>query len=380
MTMRLRLHHMGVEPLAFGCSPAHEALRSLHVLTDIKHHPLHISWALRTRTRMTSELKDDADRFAFWYLDRPLVVRELWPQADVGAWPDELSVLRQAPVEQFAEQLIHGALTRNGLGPRVPLDRFLGNPELQEQALAQIQARHPASLPVMRELIADPEHSRERFAQFLTSYWQACISPDWPTLEARLRADIARRGRAMSRRGLLQMLEELSPHVRVDHNSDEVVIRRPGLRKDADQLDLTLTGHDQLLLVPSHFVWPELTAVAQRDPQDGREQQTVLIVYALAEMQREGRAPVPPQGLLKLLRSAGDPTRLQVLQLLVQQPRSTREIAGLIGLTEAAISKQLKLLQDAGWVTPERRSYYVYYRLVRESLTDLSEGLEQMLG
>jgi hypothetical protein len=84
MTMRLRLHHMGVEPLAFGCSPAHEALRSLHVLTDIKHHPLHISWALRTRTRMTSELKDDADRFAFWYLDRPLVVRELWPQADVG--------------------------------------------------------------------------------------------------------------------------------------------------------------------------------------------------------------------------------------------------------------------------------------------------------
>jgi DNA-binding transcriptional ArsR family regulator len=380
MTMRLRLHHMGVEPVAFGCSPAHEALRSLHVLTDIKHHPLHISWALRTRTRMTSELKDEADRFAFWYVDRPLVVRELWPQADVGTWPDELSVLREAPVEQFAEQLIHGALMRNGLGPRVPLDRFLGNPELQEQALAQIQARHPASLPVMRELIADPEHSRERFAQFLTSYWQACISPDWPTLEARLRADIARRGRAMSRRGLLQMLEELSPHVRVDHNSDEVVIRRPGLRKDADQLDLTLTGHDQLLLVPSHFVWPELTAVAQRDPQDGREQQTVLIVYALAEMQREGRAPVPPQGLLKLLRSAGDPTRLQVLQLLVQQPRSTREIAGLIGLTEAAISKHLKLLQDAGWVTPERRSYYVYYRLVRESLTDLSHGLDQMLG
>jgi DNA-binding transcriptional ArsR family regulator len=376
--MRLRL--TGVEPVAFGCSPAHEALRSLHVLTDVKHHPLHISWVLRTRTRMNSELKDEADRFAFWYMDRPLVFRELWPPADVRTWPDELSVLREAPVEQFAEQLIHGALTRKGLGPRVPLDRFRRNPELQEQALAQIQARHPPSLPVMRELIADPEHNRERFAKFLSSYWQACIGPDWPTLEARLRDDIARRGRAMSRRGLLRMLEELSPHVRVDHNSDDVVIRRPGRRKDADQLDLTLTDHDQLLLVPSHFVWPELTAVAQRDPRDGREQQTVLIVYAMAEMQREGRAPVPPQGLLKLLRSAGDPTRLQVLQLLAQQPRSTREIAGLIGLTEAAISKHLKLLQDAGWVTPQRHSYYVYYRLVRESLTDLSHGLDQMLA
>jgi DNA-binding transcriptional ArsR family regulator len=380
MTVRLRLHDLGVEPVAFSCSPAHEALRSLHVLTDVKHHPLHISWTLRIRARMAPQLKDEVDTFAFWYADRPLVFREMWPQAVVGSWADELSVLRQAPVEQFAEQLIHGALTRNGLGPRVPLASFLRNPDLQERALAQIQARHPASLPVMRELIADPEHSRERFAQFLSSYWQACIGPDWPDLEAQLRADIARRGRAVSRRGLLQMLDELSPRTRVEHGTAEVVIRRPGLRADADQLDLTLTDHDQLLLVPSHFVWPELTAVAQKDPDDGRERQTVVIFYALAQMQREGRAPVPPQELLKLLRSAGDPTRLQVLQLLTQQPRSTREIAGLIGLTEAAISKHLKLLQDAGWVTPERRSYYVYYRLVREALTDLSHGLEQMLG
>jgi DNA-binding transcriptional ArsR family regulator len=66
--------------------------------------------------------------------------------------------------------------------------------------------------------------------------------------------------------------------------------------------------------------------------------------------------------------------------LLAQRPRSTRELAGLIGLTEAAISKQLKPLQDAGWVTPQRRSYHVYYQLVRESLGDLSQGLEQMLA
>jgi DNA-binding transcriptional ArsR family regulator len=380
MTMQLRLRDLGVESVAFGCSPAHEALRSLHVLTDVKHHPLHISWTLRTRTRMAFQVKDEIEKFAFWYADRPLVFREIWPQAGVGSWPEELSALREAPIEQFAEQLIHGALMHDRPGPRVPLDKFLQSPDLQQQALAQIQARHPASLPVMHELIADPDDCRERFAKFLSSYWQACIAPDWPDLEAHLRDDIARRGRAMSRRGLLRMLEELSPHVRVDQRTDDVVIRPPGRRKAAEQIDLTLTDHDQILLLPSHFVWPELTAVAQKDLQDGREQQTVLIVYALAEMQREGRAPVPPQELLKLLRSAGDPTRLQVLQLLAQQPRSTRELAGLIGLTEAAISKHLKLLQEAGWVTPERHSYYVYYRLVRESLTDLSHGLEQMLG
>src|SRR4029453_14699534 len=195
MTVRLRLNALGGEPVAFGCSPAHEALRSLHVLTDVKHHPLHISWALRIRTRMATQLKDEADTFAFWYADRPLVFREMWPQAVVGSWADELSVLRQAPVEQFAEQLIHGALTRKGLGPRVPLGSFLRNPDLQEQAVVQIQARHPASLPVMRELIADPEQSRERFAQFLSSYWQGCIGPDWPNLGGQVRSEHARPGR-----------------------------------------------------------------------------------------------------------------------------------------------------------------------------------------
>src|SRR5262249_12545381 len=151
-----------------------------------------------------------------------------------------------------------------------------------------------------------------------------------------------------------------------------VVFRRPGPPGDAEPLDLNLTDRDQLLLVPSHFVWPELTAVAHKEVHDGRERLTALIVYSLAETQGEGRAPVPPADLLKLLRAAGEPTRLQILQLLAQRPRSTREIAGLIGLTEAAISKHLQLLHDAGWVATRRHSYYVYYRLVRASLTDLA--------
>jgi DNA-binding transcriptional ArsR family regulator len=132
--------------------------------------------------------------------------------------------------------------------------------------------------------------------------------------------------------------------------------------------------------MPSFFVWPGLTTLVHKVVEEDEEQLAVPIVYSLAEMQEEWRAPLPPEQLLKLLRSAGDPTRLQVLQLLAQSPRSTREIAGLIGLSEAAISKHLKLLQDAGWVAPERRSYSVNYRLLRESFASLARGLQQMLA
>ncbi|MFF5212187.1 ArsR/SmtB family transcription factor [Streptosporangium sp. NPDC000396] len=85
---------------------------------------------------------------------------------------------------------------------------------------------------------------------------------------------------------------------------------------------------------------------------------------AVNSLFRQGLASML-EGLAPRLRAAAHPTRLQILQLLAGHPRSTRELAGLIGLTEAAISKHLKPLAEAGWVEPERHSYYVYYRLVR---------------
>ncbi len=110
--------------------------------------------------------------------------------------------------------------------------------------------------------------------------------------------------------------------------------------------------------MPSHFVWPELVALAQR-----QERQALTVIYSLPQMHEEGRPPAAPEEVLRLLRSAGDPTRLQILQLLAQRARSTQEIAGLVKLSDAAISKHLKLLLEAGWVDADRHSYYVYYRL-----------------
>jgi DNA-binding transcriptional ArsR family regulator len=174
------------------------------------------------------------------------------------------------------------------------------------------------------------------------------------------------------------MLEELSPHIHVA--PDETLVIRPPATKDVDPLELDLVNQDQITLVPSHFVWPELTATVQRDLQAAGERKTVTITYALEKMQHEARPPAPPEDLLKLLRSAGDPTRLQILHLLGRRPRSTREVAGLIGLTEAAISKHLKLLQEAGWIEPERRGYYVYYRPVQDSRARLTQAIDHLLG
>jgi DNA-binding transcriptional ArsR family regulator len=75
-----------------------------------------------------------------------------------------------------------------------------------------------------------------------------------------------------------------------------------------------------------------------------------------------------------------DPTRLRILGLLVKQPRSTQELAPLVGLTEAGASKQLRLLATAGLLTTKREGYYSVYSLQAEKLATLSDELRSLVG
>src|SRR5215211_6788118 len=176
----------------------------------------------------------------------------------------------------------------------------------------------------MNELINNPEQCRQHLIEFLSSYWESCIAPEWPSLQTQLWEDISRRGRALARRGLPLMLAELAHTVRVDDSTGNVLFLAPGERRDTEEIDLALSENDQILLVPSHFVWPELTTIVQKDNRKGREQTTLLITYATATMQHQGHAPKPPEDLLKLLRAVADPTRMQILRLLARRCHAQR--------------------------------------------------------
>ena len=75
------------------------------------------------------------------------------------------------------------------------------------------------------------------------------------------------------------------------------------------------------------------------------------------------------------LRAAADPTRLRILQLVAEQPRSTEELAPLVGLSESGLSKHLRALTDAGLLTTKREGWYVLYHLDRERLAGLGDEL-----
>jgi DNA-binding transcriptional ArsR family regulator len=76
----------------------------------------------------------------------------------------------------------------------------------------------------------------------------------------------------------------------------------------------------------------------------------------------------------------GDATRLRALKLIAEQPRTTQELAPLVGISEAGLSKHLRALANAGVVETRRDGYYVLYSLVPELLEPLSGALLSFLG
>jgi DNA-binding transcriptional ArsR family regulator len=70
-----------------------------------------------------------------------------------------------------------------------------------------------------------------------------------------------------------------------------------------------------------------------------------------------------PMDLLKLIKALSDETRLKIIRQLRKSKGSTQSLAAELNITEAGISKHLKMLYDAELLYKEREGNYIYYYL-----------------
>ncbi len=75
-----------------------------------------------------------------------------------------------------------------------------------------------------------------------------------------------------------------------------------------------------------------------------------------------------PQDLAKTCKSLSVDTRVRLLRLLGDQSLCVGALASRLGVTPGAVSQHLRVLREAGLVTPEKRGYFVHYRVNRRAL------------
>jgi len=67
--------------------------------------------------------------------------------------------------------------------------------------------------------------------------------------------------------------------------------------------------------------------------------------------------------LLKLLKAAGDESRLRILNILRLRPLCVCEIAEVLGLAQSTVSRHLKLLEESGLLERTKNGLWVEYAL-----------------
>ncbi len=87
-----------------------------------------------------------------------------------------------------------------------------------------------------------------------------------------------------------------------------------------------------------------------------------------------------PRKLARIFKALSVETRVRIVQLLKERALCVGALSARLGITQGAVSQHLRVLRDADVVVPEKRGYYVHYRLNDETLAGWSDAAQRFLA
>lgn len=314
VTFRLPAAQPDAEVLAHGRSPLAETAFSLCVLVKPREFSVHARWVRHCRREIPVELRRKLHECAPLFAGSvPGFLTATTPRS--AGWDAELARVTSMDAARAREEVM--LVTRR-------------HPDVDGRIAT-----------LRREWSDDPALALQRLAELLDRYWHAVFQAEWrrtlPLLDAAI--ELRRKAPALSPAG-----------ERILTLGDGSIVAG----SECVNLARQLTPGEKVTLAPSAFLWPHVSV------EPGPIWPTAIF-YPLPERVRTSGSDPADRTLLETLRAIGDPTRLTILRLVIDQPRSTQELATLLSMSESAVSQHLRQLRSAGVVTTRRDGHYVLY-------------------
>ncbi len=90
--------------------------------------------------------------------------------------------------------------------------------------------------------------------------------------------------------------------------------------------------------------------------------------------------PTSPALVAKYFRAFGDPTRLHVLQLLLNGERSVGELVDELAIAQSRVSNHLSCLRWCGLVTTRNDGRHVYYSIADQRVAKMLRLAQSMVA
>lgn len=87
-----------------------------------------------------------------------------------------------------------------------------------------------------------------------------------------------------------------------------------------------------------------------------------------------------PEALARYFRALGDPTRLRILEALLERERTVSELVRLVGAPQSRVSNHLACLRWCRFADAERRSREVVYRIADPGVHELLRLARSLAG
>ena len=227
----------------------------------------------------------------------------------------------------------------------------------------ELVSKDPTKRAIADEALRDPAAIVGRMIELFRNYWSYAFADEWPKLRVQLGLARAEAELQLASGGIASLLAHSTRRARL---ADGGISIQPSVPID---IEIPMEEEERLPVVLSLFAAPFVYT---------RIGDAAAVVLPAPAADR--RITAPSFELVQGLSAIADPTRLTLLRLVAACPRSTRELAQLLELSESAVSKHMRMLAAADLVRGVRQGYYVLYKLVPERAAAASDALLDFLA
>jgi DNA-binding transcriptional ArsR family regulator len=325
-------------------------------------------WLIEARAKLPAALRDDLDLLhgfsgrLLYYPEEPVMrFQPLRPDHRDASFEDLIAFMKATPAEEFREMATN-ALRR----VHAEFERRWRPPEDEESwSRALAPALTSAKLDEALALIAEAEELKRRTIAMYEGVWET-VYRDARGADLPMLREAAQRGAAFADRGFAEAYGYLTG------------------QRVPDVLDRPPPSITRITFCPSAHLGGFVSYIAYEPD---------LVVFFSAPQlltRHQGAAATPSPGpaagsarlpdtaeLLETARALADPTRLRMIDLLLEGERYAQEIVGQLGVAQSAASRHLAQLERAGLVTVEARRGSKYYAVNPDKLEAVASALVQ---
>lgn len=335
--------------IEFFYSPYFEMLCSLHVITKPEHHLSRLNWCRELVDRMDSELYEEIMYFGSNYyewmsaMDYKSVIYTT-NDLDVIASLDAISELNTV---NFIYILLRQTLSKEDIAEYIRAGHYSG----KHDGITEVQSR----------VFINPEGFKRRFIACLKKYYYLYFERELRFIEPLLIRKLKKEAAICEEAGIREYAPKI--HNRIEANDKAFLLHKYTL------FTVPYASIKRIYITISSFIDPHMLI-------DIEEEESLQLTI---RVNLEKTAEEVPADLFITMKALGDETRLKILRCIYKKINSTQAIAKELNLTEAGVSKHLKLLHQSGIVRKKRDGNYINYILEREIIDRIPMDMYQYL-